>query len=76
MRPKYKALLFNFMAFAIIFLVIRFTLGYFWQANRLLMALASAIAASILSPKFAAIKTISGEKLMMKWIFSKKVHQL
>ena len=76
MRPKYKALLFNFIAFAIIFLAFRFALGYLWPGNEVFLAIASAIAASILSPKFGAIKTNSGEKLMMKSIFSKKVREL
>ena len=76
MRPKHKALLFNFIAFALIFLAIRFASGLIWSENQLLLALGSAILASILAPKFAAVKTNRGEKLMMKWIFIKKVIEL
>lgn len=76
MRPKYKALFFNFLAFAIIFLTIRLSLEYFWPGNNTFLALGSAIITFVLSPKFAAIKTNSGEKLMMKWIFMKKVREL
>jgi hypothetical protein len=76
MRPKYKALFFNFVAFAVIFLTIRLSLEYFWPGNSAFLAIGSAIITIVLSPKFAAIKTNSGEKLMMKWIFMKKVREL
>ncbi|MDX1314465.1 MAG: hypothetical protein R3356_03095 [Eudoraea sp.] len=76
MRPKHKALFFNFVAFAIIFLTIRLSLEYFWPGNSTYLALISAIITIVISPKFAAIKTNSGEKLMMKWIFIKKVREL
>ena len=72
MTPKNKALLLNFIGFAIIFLAVRFTLDYFFEANRLFLAFISAIAATLISPKFAAVKTEEGEKLSMKWFFSKR----
>ena len=76
MRPKRKALIYNFIAFAIIFLTIRLILEYVWPDNRAFLAIGSAILAMIFSPKFAAIKTNRGERLMMKWIFMKKVREL
>ncbi|MBT8312404.1 MAG: hypothetical protein HKP23_06190 [Flavobacteriaceae bacterium] len=76
MRPTYKALLYNFIAFAIFFLTTRLILGYFWPGNLIFLAVGSAVVASILAPKFGVIKTNSGEKLMMKWVFIKKVRQL
>ena len=76
MRPKYKALLFNFITFAIIYIIIRLGLGYFWPDNSTFLALGSAVITITLSPKFTTIKTNSGEKLMMKWIFIKNVRQL
>lgn len=36
------------------------------------MAFISAVIAMLLSPKFAVIMTESGEKVSMKWFFSKK----
>ncbi len=76
MRPKYKALFFNFIAFAIIFLTIRLSLEYIWPGNSTVLALSAAIITIVFAPKFAVIKTNSGEKLMMKWIFMKKVREL
>ncbi|MGB3150953.1 MAG: hypothetical protein WBB27_09840 [Maribacter sp.] len=71
MKSKQKALLFNFLGFAVIFLAVRFTLDYFFEANRFFLAFVSAIGATLASPKFAAIKTESGERISMKWIFRK-----
>ena len=76
MRPAYKALLLNFLVFGVLFLIARLILGYYWPENTVFLAVGSAIIASIFAPKFAVIKTNSGEKLMMKWIFIKKVRQL
>ena len=73
MKPKHKALLLNFLGFAIVFLAIRFTLDYLFEANRFLLAFISAVVATLFSPKFATIRTKEGEKLSMKWFFSKKV---
>lgn len=72
MKRKTKALLLNFIGFAVIFLAVRFTLDYFVEANRLLLAIISAITATVASPKFAAIETDEGEKLSMRWFFSKR----
>ena len=76
MKPKFKALLFNFIGFAILFVVIRLFLGYYWPINRIFLAVTSAIAANILAPKFGAIQTDNGEKIMMKWIFIKGIREI
>ncbi len=76
MRPKYKALLFNFIAFAALFIIIRLLLGYYWPINRIFLAVTSAILANVLAPKFGAIKTEQGEKIMMKWIFIKGIREI
>ena len=71
MKPKTRAVVLNFLGFAILFLVIRFALGYYLEVNRFYLALIAAIAASILAPKFAVVKVEKREKVMMKWIFIK-----
>jgi len=76
MRPKYKALLFNFIAFALFFIVVRLLLGYFLPINRIFLAVTSAIIANVLAPKFGAIRTDDGEKVLMKWIFIKGMREL
>ncbi|MGB5437416.1 MAG: hypothetical protein WBM98_16080 [Maribacter sp.] len=76
MKPKTRAVVLNFLGFAILFLVIRFALGYFFEVNRFYLALIAAIAASILAPKFAVVKAEEREKVMMKWIFIKGFREL
>jgi hypothetical protein len=76
MKLKHKALFYNFIAFAILFLMARFALGYFLPINRIFLAVTAAIIANILAPKFGVIKNEEGEKLLMKWIFIKGMREL
>jgi len=78
MSLKTKALIFNFIAFISIFLVLRYLiLGYIIPVDGLWLALISAVAASILAPKFFVVKDDKGEdKLIIKMIFSKGVKEL
>lgn len=76
MRPKYKALLFNFIAFVVLFLIARLILGYYLPINRIFLVVTSAIIANVLAPKFGAIQTDEGEKVLMKWIFIKRMREL
>jgi len=76
MKPKYKALLFNFLGFAILFVVGRLALGMLVSLNTLVLAVIAAVAASLLAPKFVVNKSQTGEKLLMKWIFIKGFREL
>lgn len=77
MKAKNKALLYNFLGFAIFFLIIRLVLGYFAaDLNRILLAVIPAALATILAPKFGVVKTQSKEKVMMKWLFMKGVKEV
>lgn len=76
MKPKHKALLFNFIAFVTLFLIIRLTLGYYILIASVYLAVISAIVATILAPKFGVVKTNDGEKVLMKWIFIKGMREV
>ncbi len=71
MKPKTRAMIFNFLGFAILFLLIRFALGQIFDIGRFYLALAAAFTASILAPKFGVVKMNEDEKVLMKWIFIK-----
>lgn len=71
MTLKTKSLLFNFLGFATFFVVVRLTLGCFFPLSRLVIAIISAVSATILAPKFAVVKMGSEDKIVMKWIFKK-----
>ncbi|UWX55964.1 hypothetical protein NYZ99_06345 [Maribacter litopenaei] len=76
MSLKQKALLFNFLGFAAIFLVMRFGLPYFLSIKPLYISLFSALLAMVLAPKFAIAQVEGTKKLMMKWIFLKGFKEL
>ncbi|KQC29507.1 hypothetical protein [Flagellimonas eckloniae] len=76
MKPKHKALLFNFIAFVVLFLIARLALGYYLPINPIFLAVTSAIIANVLAPKFGAITTDDGEKVLMKWIFIKGMREI
>jgi hypothetical protein len=76
MKAKYRALLFNFLGFAILFLIIRLVMGHYFNANTFLLALVSALLANILVPKFGVVKTYGGDKLFMKWLFRKGIKEI
>ncbi|EDP96433.1 hypothetical protein U8527_09990 [Kordia algicida OT-1] len=71
MQPKTKAVLYNFVAFMLIFLAFRLTIGYVLKLNTLWLALISAVIASILAPKFAVVEEGGKKKVMMSSIFTK-----
>ncbi len=76
MKLKYKALLFNFIGFATLFVIFRLTLGYVVPINTILLAVTSAIIANVLTPKFGLVQTDDGEKILMKWIFIKGTREI
>ncbi len=76
MKKKWKALLFNFIGFAVLFVLARLALGHYLSIHRIFLALIAAIIANVLAPKFVVVKSEDGEKMMMKWIFRKGVKEL
>ena len=76
MKLEHKALLFNFLGFAVLFLIARFGIGQFMEVPRLYLAIGAAVFATLLAPKFAVVRDAEKEKLMMKWIFIKGFREL
>ena len=76
MKPKFKAFLFNFIGFAVLFVIIRSIMWFLLSSDSIFLAIVAAVMASILSPKFAVTRTIEGEKLFMKWVFIKGVKEV
>ena len=76
MKVQTKAFIYNLLGFALIFLLVRFVLAYFFHLNRWVLALVAAIVASLLAPKFGVVKTANGDKLFVKWIFKKGVKEV
>lgn len=76
MTLKTKSLLYNFLGFAILFIIIRFVADTYTNLSGFLLPLTAAVAATLLSPKFQVVKTHEGEKLFMKWLFIKGVKEI
>ncbi|WP_340158237.1 hypothetical protein [uncultured Maribacter sp.] len=71
MKLKHKVLAFNFLAFAILFIVFRVVLYMTLTISSIYLSVIAAILASFLAPKFAVAKIKGVEKIVMKWIFTK-----
>ncbi|ALM06652.1 hypothetical protein SB49_01660 [Sediminicola sp. YIK13] len=76
MKPKFKAFLFNFIGFAVLFVIIRTIMWFLLSSDSIFLAIVAAVLASVLSPKFAVSRTKEGEKLFMKWVFIKGLKEI
>lgn len=76
MKPKTKALVYNFLGFAPLFFVSYVLLNFFTELERPWPAIISAVIPFILAPKFQVISSHGKDRLFMKWIFQKGVKEL
>ena len=76
MRPKHKALMFNFIGFAILFIITRIILGHFFSFHRIILAITAFVIANLLAPKFVVVTDDGNEKIIMKWLFIKDFREL
>lgn len=76
MKPKLKALVYNFSGFVLLFLLFRFGLLYLFPEQYLLMVLVAVIAASALSPKFGVVTQNNEQRVKMKWFLLKGVRDV
>ena len=68
MTLKTKALIYQFLSFAVLFIIFRFLIATYTNLTGLWIPLTAFIVGTILSPQFQAVKTNDGEKLFMRWI--------
>ncbi|RYZ87035.1 MAG: hypothetical protein EOP06_13415 [Proteobacteria bacterium] len=76
MTPQTKALIYNFLGFAILYIPAYFGIQHFTGLTGWWRPLTAAVATTILSPKFQAIRTKDGEKVFMSWLFLKGVREV
>ena len=76
MKKSTKALLFNFLGFAVIYLITYFLITRFTYLSGWWIPVTAAMASMLLAPKFQAVKTREGEKLFMKWLFVKGLKEI
>ncbi|VXB98420.1 conserved hypothetical protein [Maribacter litoralis] len=71
MKLKHKVLVYNFLAFALLFIVFRVVLHMTLTISSIYLSVIAAISASFLAPKFTVVKIEGVKKIVMKWIFIK-----
>ncbi len=76
MSKSTKAFIYNFVSFAAFFLPSYFLLKNFTGLTGFWVPITGFVVSTLLAPKFQAVKSLEGEKLFVKWIFSKEVKEL
>ena len=76
MNKKTKALLYNLFGFAALFITLRYFVLDYTNLYGIWKPLTAAIVASLIAPKFQAVKTRDGEKIFMKALFVSGVKEV
>ncbi len=76
MSKKTKALLYNLVCFAVIFISFRFLIDLYTNLTGYWIPLTAFVIGTILAPKFQAISSLTGEKIYMRWIFLKGIKEV
>lgn len=76
MSKKTKALVFNLLGFAILFVGLRFFVLVHTGLTGIWLPVTAFVVATLLAPKFQAINTRDGEKLFMRSLFTKGVREI
>ncbi len=76
MSKNTKAFLYNLLSFAGVFFPVRILLSSYTNLEGVFIPLTALVIGTILAPKFQTVKTNEGEKLFMKWLFSKDVKEI
>jgi len=71
-----KAFIYQLLAFATLFIGIRYLVDEFTNLTGYWIPITAFVAGTLLAPKFQAVKTKDGEKLFMKWIFIKGIREI
>ncbi|REG89350.1 hypothetical protein [Winogradskyella sediminis] len=74
MKTSTKAGLYVFIIFAVIYIIVRFSIqAIFTDINQMILAVLSAVITVILTPQRRIAKKQSGDEIQLKWLFSKKI---
>ncbi|PBJ12401.1 hypothetical protein [Flavobacterium sp. ACN6] len=75
-KLQVRAFLYQLGTFAILFILVRFIVAAYTGLTGFWIPLTAFVVATIIGPKFQAVKTKDGEKLFMKWIFVKGIKEI
>ncbi len=75
-KLQVRGFLYQLGCFAILFIAGRFLIANHTQLTGIWIPMTAFIVATLIAPKFQAVKTKDGEKLFMKWIFIKGIREI
>lgn len=75
-KLQVRAFLYQLGCFAILFVLGRYLVATYTDLTGIWIPMTAFIVATLISPKFHAVKTKDGEKLFMKWIFIKGIREI
>lgn len=75
-KLQVRAFLYQLGCFAILFILGRYLAVAYTGLTGIWIPMTSFIVATLIAPKFQAVKTKDGEKLFMKWIFIKGIREI
>jgi len=75
-KLQVRGFLYQLGCFAILFIAGRFVIAKYTELTGIWIPMTAFIVATLLAPKFQAVKTKDGEKLFMKWIFIKGIREI
>lgn len=76
MSKQVKSFLFQIVSFAILFFPFRYIAAQYTGLSGIWIPLSAFVFATILAPKFQAVKTPQGEKLFVSWLFFKGLKEI
>lgn len=76
MNKRVQSLVYNFLGYAAFFIPVYFLVQRFTNLTDWWVPLTAFMVATLLAPKFQAVRTAEGEKLFMKWLFIKGVKKV
>lgn len=75
-KLQIRAFLYQLGCFAILFISVRYLVARYTGLTGLWIPFTAFVVGTLVSPKFKAMRTNSGEKLYMKWILLKEVKEI
>lgn len=75
-KLQVKAFVFQLLCFAVLFILSRILFEKYSNLTVFWVPITAFVVSTLLAPKFQALKTNEGEKLLMKWILIKGIKEI
>ncbi|RZJ36707.1 MAG: hypothetical protein EOO51_00915 [Flavobacterium sp.] len=76
MNLQTKALIYQLVCFAALFLSFRYLIDEYTHLQGIWIPVTAFVVGTLLSPKFQAVKTKTGDKMFVKWLFIKGIREI